>query len=110
MKRLILSTGLTCALSTGPTMANPVSCSYGDLSRTIEVVYSNPGQAVPCEVIYHKPAEGSIATLWRANTESGYCEAQAAGLREKLEVLGWECSAQMSAGEAALPLEADSEG
>ena len=110
MKLLILSTALITAAFAGQALANPVTCSWGDLSRKIEVVYSDPGQPVPCEVIYHKPAEGSIATLWRANTESGYCEAQAAGLREKLEVLGWECSAQMSAGEAALPLEADSEG
>ena len=95
MKKLTLTIALPTAALFGsvasPALANPVSCSYGDLSRQIEVVYSDPGQAVPCEVIYNKSAEGSIETLWQANNEAGYCEAQAAGLVEKLRVLGWQC-------------------
>ena len=47
---------------------------------------------MPCEVIYNKSAEGTIQTLWRANSEAGYCEAQAAGLVDKLEAMGWDCS------------------
>ena len=78
-------------LFAGTAAANPVSCTNGGLSRSVEVVYSDPGQAVPCEVIYNKSGEGSIETLWRANTEAGYCEARAAELIEKLEGLGWDC-------------------
>ena len=82
-----------CLLMTLGTVAaaNPVACTNGEFSRTIEVVYSDPGQSVPCEVIYNKSAEGSIETLWRADNESGYCEARAADLVEKLKGLGWEC-------------------
>lgn len=76
-----------------PALANPVTCSQGELSRTIEVVYSDPGQPVPCEVIYDKSAEGSIESLWRAGTESGYCELKAESLKQKLEGLGWSCGA-----------------
>lgn len=85
---------VVCLLMTLGTYAaaNPIACANGELSRTIEVVYSDPGQAVPCEVIYNKSAEGSIETLWQANNESGYCEARAAELIEKLKSLGWECS------------------
>jgi hypothetical protein len=71
--------------------ANPVVCTFGDLERTIEVVYSDPGQPVPCEVIYDKSGEGSIETLWRANVEANYCETQAAGLIDRLTGLGWAC-------------------
>jgi hypothetical protein len=103
MRQLIFCTALLFAATAGAVMANPVTCSYGDLSRKIEVVYSNPGQPVPCEVIYDKSAEGTMETLWRANNEAGYCEAQAAGLIEKLQGMGWRCDAE-------LPAETNSEG
>lgn len=80
--------------------ANPVSCEYGGLARKVEVVYVQPGQAVPCEVIYDKSAEGSIESLWQASHEAGYCEAQAAALVEKLRGMGWRCDV-----EAAPPAE-----
>ena len=78
-------------LLAGWATANPVTCEHGQLTRKIEVVYANPGQAVPCEVIYDKSAEGSIETLWRADNEAGYCEARALGLAEKLTGMGWRC-------------------
>ena len=87
--------------------ANPVSCTNGGLSRSVEVVYSDPGQAVPCEVIYNKSGEGSIETLWRANTEAGYCEARAAELIEKLEGLGWDCDQADAAPEGEPEAEAE---
>ncbi|TNF88514.1 MAG: hypothetical protein EP301_04760 [Gammaproteobacteria bacterium] len=93
MHSLIFSTALIFATIAGQAMANPVACTYGDLSRKIEVVYSNPGQPVPCEVIYDKSAEGTIETLWRASNEAGYCEAQAAELADKLSGMGWQCAA-----------------
>ena len=92
MKSLILSTAIIFATIAGQVMANPVTCTYGDLSRKIEVVYSDPGQPVPCEVIYDKSAEGTIETLWRASNEAGYCEAQAAGLADTLSGMGWQCA------------------
>lgn len=83
---------IVCLLTFAATAAaNPVVCTFGDLERTIEVVYSDPGQPVPCEVIYDKSGEGSIETLWRANAEANYCEAQAAGLIERLTGFGWSC-------------------
>ena len=97
MKKLTLTIAFPTAALFGsvasPALANPVSCSYGDLSRQIEVVYSDPGQAVPCEVIYNKQSEGTQQSLWRANNEAGYCEARAAEFIEKLEGWGWNCEA-----------------
>lgn len=93
MKLLIFGTATVLAALTGQALANPVTCSYGDLTRKITVVYSDPGQPVPCEVIYDKSAEGSIETLWRANNEAGYCEARAAEFADKLAGMGWQCSA-----------------
>jgi hypothetical protein len=78
--------------------ANPTTCEQGDLQRTVEVVYANPGQAVPCEVLYTKPAAGTIESLWQANNEAGYCEQQAAEFIRKLEGNGWRCSNQTEPG------------
>lgn len=72
--------------------ANPVECRQGEVTRTIEIVYANPGAAVPCEVIYSKPAQGTIEMLWQAMNESGYCETRVSELTSKLETLGWQCS------------------
>jgi hypothetical protein len=72
------------------------------MTRSIEVIYSDPGQAVPCEVLYDKPSEGVQSTPWRATNESGYCEAKAAELVSKLEGLGWACASK-SAPEPAAP-------
>ena len=84
-------------------LANPVSCELGSLTRSVEVVYSDPGQPVPCEVIYDKSGEGSIETLWRANHEAGYCEDKAAALVGKLEGLGWRCDSGSGQSEEAIP-------
>lgn len=72
--------------------ANPVRCEQGELERGIEVVYAEPGQPLPCEVIYDKSAEGSMESLWRADHEAGFCEARAQSLISKLESLGWICA------------------
>jgi len=44
--------------------AEPTTCRQGDLVRTVEVVYAEPGKSVPCEVLYDKPAEGGTTTPW----------------------------------------------
>ncbi len=67
-------------------------CTKGALTRTIAVVYADPGQPVPCEVLYEKPTEQQTMTLWRAANEAGYCEARAAEFVEKLISLDWQCT------------------
>lgn len=81
------------ALLASTALANPLICTKGDLSRRIEVVYAESGQALPCEVIYDKSAEGTIESLWQADFDAGFCEARAAGLAEKLTNRGWQCTA-----------------
>jgi len=83
---------LAGVIVSGAALANPVSCEQGGLIRRIEVVYAEPGLAVPCEVIYDKSAEGSIETVWRSNFEAGYCEARATELIDKLTGKGWLCA------------------
>ena len=88
---LVLVLAVT-GLFSASTWANPTECSHGGLNRSIEVVYSDPGHPVPCEVIYDKSAEGGGQhSLWRASNEAGYCESQAAALADKLRGLGWTC-------------------
>lgn len=87
----MLSTLLAAAAA-----AAPVICTRGELSRSVEVVYSDPGRAIPCEVLYDKPTEGSQTTPWRASSEAGYCEAKARELVETLESLGWDCAVERS--------------
>ena len=80
------------ALASSQASANTSVCTNGGLTRSIEVVYSDPGQPVPCEVIYDKSAEGGgTHSLWRAGSEAGYCEAQAAAFADRLRGLGWTC-------------------
>ena len=88
-------------------------CSQGDLNRVVTIVYSEPGQPTPCEVLYEKPSEGVSMTLWRAQNQAGYCEARAAEFIEKLSELGWSCSAtkaQQENEEASQAASAESEG
>ena len=88
----LLTTALLTSLGSAQALAAPVVCTQHDMTRSIEVVYSDPGQAVPCEVLYDKPTDGTQSTPWRATNESGYCEAKAAQLVVKLEELGWTCA------------------
>jgi len=89
-----------CLAASATAVANPTTCEQGDLERTVEVVYANPGQSVPCEVLYAKPAAGTLESLWQANNEAGYCEQQASQFIRKLEGLGWECSSQAEPGDS----------
>jgi len=66
-------------------------CTNGDLTRRIEVAYAGAAD-VPCEVRYFKDGEASPQVLWRATTQSGYCEAQALDFVAKLQGMGWVCS------------------
>ena len=72
--------------------ADPSICNNAGLTRSVEVVYSDPGYPVPCEVIYDKSGEGAGQhSLWRAGNQAGYCEAQAAAFLDKLRDIGWSC-------------------
>jgi len=85
-----------------PAVAAAASCTNGGLTRNIEVVYADPGQPVPCEVIYDKSAEGAGQhSLWRANSEAGYCEARAAAFIDRLRGAGWTCDGAPEAEERA---------
>lgn len=65
-------------------------CKNGNTERSVEVVYSQPGSKVPCEVKYTKSSGSQI--LWSANHEVGYCESKATAFAAKLDTLGWSCS------------------
>lgn len=82
---------LTSLASAQMLFAEPTVCTMGDLSRSVEVVYSTPGQSVPCEVLYSKPADGTVESMWRANNEAGYCENKAKQLVNNLAAMGWQC-------------------
>ncbi len=83
---------LALSLCSAGLQAAPVACQYGELTRSVEVIYTTPGQPLPCEVLYDKPAEGGSSTLWRAQSEAGYCEARAVEFVAKLTDMGWQCN------------------
>lgn len=92
----ILLLALTLPAST--LAADNYRCTYGDLVRRVEILYE-PGRAVPCEVQYFKDTEspGAPQVLWRAQNESGYCEAKTTAFIQELASQGWNCSAGESA-------------
>lgn len=105
MKRLLLAllagTLGGAALGQDPTGHQ---CTFGDLSRRIEIIYET-GVTVPCEVHYYKDTEapGDMQVLWRALSEEGYCEARASEFVAKLEAMGWDCAAGADAEPPAEP-------
>ncbi|WP_111642115.1 hypothetical protein [Marinimicrobium alkaliphilum] len=64
-------------------------CSLGDDERIVSVVYSEPGQALPCDVTYERG--GEVETLWQARNQAGYCEEQAQNFVAQQVAWGWEC-------------------
>ena len=88
--RVLKAAGATLAVLAATASAAPTECRYANLVRSIDVVYSEPGQPVPCEVLYTKTGE-STTTPWRAQHEAGYCEARAEWLIDHLKSDGWEC-------------------
>lgn len=97
-----LSTALFALLLASQASATSYTCTNGDSQRLISVVYSTPGQVVPCEVLYEK--DGSSQSLWRAEIEAGYCEAKAKEFADKQSGWGWSCSETGApAGEEEIP-------
>ncbi len=72
-------------------------CRHNDSIREIHVIYENPGQPLPCSVLYRK-AEGE-QTLWSAQAQVGYCEEKAAAFVAKQQSWGWDCAAQTQSQE-----------
>jgi len=100
--------GLTAAalvslVSLSVSAQNPpeYQCTQGALQRRVVIFYET-GVTVPCEVQYFKDTEapGEREVLWRASNQSGYCESQAETFVDRLEGLGWSCSAAVPAGNA----------
>ena len=76
-------------------------CRLGELLRQVTIVYEMPGEAVPCRVRYSKPTEDiADQVLWRATSESGYCEFKAKEFRAQLESWGWSCTGAEPEAEA----------
>ena len=68
-------------------------CEYSTMIREINVVRETDAQA-PCSVAYNKQTEGlGTQVLWTANNDGSYCDVKANGLAQKLEGLGWTCTA-----------------
>ena len=89
------------SLSVSAQDAPEYQCTQGAMQRRVVIFYET-GVAVPCEVHYFKDTEapGEREVLWRALSQSGYCESQAAAFVAKLGSWGWACSAALPAGTA----------
>ncbi len=88
----LLAVALIC-VAAPCAFAAATQCTLGSLTRSVEVVYANPPDLVPCEVLYAKPDEGvSRASLWNAQGEPNYCEVRASQFVEKLRGMGWDCT------------------
>ncbi len=73
-------------------LANTWSCTHNDLTRTVEIEYSEDS-ATACNVNYTKETEGVGAhSLWSAENDTSYCEEKAEGLVAKLTSWGWDCT------------------
>ncbi|WP_370979522.1 hypothetical protein [Agaribacterium sp. ZY112] len=64
-------------------------CTYGEQERVISLVYTDQDNSVPCEVRYKK--EGEAQTLWRSESEAGYCESKTEEFVQKQKGWGWSC-------------------
>ena len=90
--RRIFITGFLALISVSAAANDNIKyvCSNDSVERTVEVVYTTPGSALPCEVQYTK--DGQTQVLWSFQNETGKCEAQAASFVEKQTGWGWQCS------------------
>ena len=93
MRNLIIMVGGLMVLGGEVAVAKSVTCTMASLERTVELRYETPGDALPCEVRYAKPTEGTDEqVLWRAEREAGYCEARFGEFVDKLRGFGWSCN------------------
>ena len=85
---LVFSTSLLNANTT---------CKKATSIREIDIVYSEPGFKLPCDVTYKKNESPEIKILWRAQNQPGYCEQKAKEYIETFESLGWVCNSESGA-------------
>ena len=71
-------------------VANPFTCTQGELTRKVEVVYDTAGEKVPCRVAYTRDQEAT-KDLWNAQTEEGFCESKAAIMNQRFTNAGYTC-------------------
>ena len=90
MKPLLIAMGII--LSGNAFAQQTYICTHDEAVRTIEVVYTTPGEQVPCKVQYTKST--GTKTLWNANSEIGYCESKAEAFVNKQQENGWVCTDQ----------------
>ena len=81
---------------TGLLNAN-TTCKKATSIREIDIVYSEPGYKLPCEVTYKKNESPEIKILWRAQNQPGYCEQKAKEFIETFETQGWICKSKSDA-------------
>ncbi len=87
--KLILVIFTLFLISTGSLAGVEYVCKHGNAERVISIYYENEENQIPCEVQYDK-GDGA-ETLWRAQSQVGYCESKADELIEKQESWGWSC-------------------
>ena len=116
MKRPLTIAALAMSIATvAAAQSNYVyPCTNGNGARRVEIAYEG-STGLPCEVRYFKDNNSTPQVLWRATTETGYCEAQAREFVAKLQGMGWICTdsgtrTSQAAAPAAAPREADDTG
>lgn len=100
MRKMIIP-ALATMFSMSAVAANNITytCTSNGAERTIEVVYSTPGEKLPCAVHYTK--DGANEVLWTYNNELNKCESQAAAFAEKQATWGWQCNNAATQTDAA---------
>jgi hypothetical protein len=95
MMKFLRPLWLTClsaltVFCTGAAHGVEYKCAHEMIMRSVAVKYEEPGQQVPCEVIYSKPPQ-IPHVLWRAQAQVDFCERRAEELVRTLERNGWSC-------------------
>lgn len=83
-------------------------CAQELAIRSVAVEYQEPGQQVPCKVVYHKPPR-IPSMVWQARTQAGFCEQRAKELVRTLERSGWSCDEIQAAAASEIEAPLDKE-
>lgn len=94
MRRLVwgvLVAGAFALPAHGQEERESFSCERDSVVRNVSVV-ATPDGANACEVHYERASEGAPPQLlWHAQSDPGYCSAQASALVGRLQQAGWSC-------------------
>lgn len=83
----------------GPALANATVCKKGGQEFTLEIVTTEPGKKVPCEV--KRTRNGEEKVFWNAQNDPAYCESKAQEYIAKMTGEGWACDGAEAAAGAA---------